>query len=250
MTRSQLVAVWDKAGQRVWLHGGNDGFMKQDPWRYDSSANSWDLVRDIVQSGPSARVSCCCLACESPGLVHLRRLQRDPLRRPFGISGDHYLDYTLQDKFFNNLDLQLHHHKLQLHSLPDKYFTHTVVKYHRKHQLKQPFHQHQHEFHFNIKNSRAGSSWVLWIFASFVAVFVLPVSIVSFRYHLYREVVVPVTIQERLPFKAPQPVDPPRLCVTSWVLLTLPVLSITSPPPPVAVHSGAARISIRLRSDM
>ena len=92
--------------------------------------------------------------------------------------------------------------------------------------------------------------WVLWIFAIFVAVFVLPVSIVCFRYHLHREIVVPVTIQERLPSKVPHPVDPPRPCVTSWVLLTIPVLSITLPPPPVAVHSGAARITIRLRSGM
>ena len=78
--------------------------------------------------------------------------------------------------------------------------------------------------------------------------FVLPVSIVCFRYHLYRAVVVPVTIQEPLTSKAPQPVDLPRPCVTSWVLLTLPVLSIASPPPP-SVQSGA-RISIRLRSGM
>lgn len=76
----------------------------------------------------------------------------------------------------------------------------------------------------------------------------MPVSIFCFRYHLYRAVVVPVTIQEPLTSKAPQPADPPRPCVTSWVLLTLPVLSITSPAPP-SVHSGA-RISIRLRSGM
>ncbi|CAE7945909.1 unnamed protein product [Symbiodinium sp. KB8] len=306
MARSQHVAVWDKAGQRVWLHGGYGTGLFGDLWTLGRGRSS--VWAEVTFAG---------------GLVHLRRLQRDPLRRPFGISGDHYLDYTLQDKFFNSLDLQLHHHKLQLHSLPDKYFTHTVVKYHRKHQLKQPFHQHQQQLHdvklehhmqqqyralrvprrvlplqaavllqaaslalqhpapppprvslqhqahlarpqhfryadnldrhfqhtlFN--HDKFGSSWVLWIFAIFVAVFVLPVSIVSFRCHLYREVVVPVTIQERLPFRAPQPVDPPRLCMTSWVLLTLPVLSITSPPPPVAVHSGAARISIRLRSDM
>eukprot|EP00439_Symbiodinium_sp_Y106_P062644 s5564_g9.t1 len=119
--------------------------MKQDLRRYDSSANSWDLVRDIVQSGPSARWSHVAAWDAKAQVFYIYAgyngtLCGDLWRFLVTTTSTYY---TLQDKFFNNLDLQLHHHKLQLHNLPDKYFTHTVVKYRHKHQLK----QHQQQLH-------------------------------------------------------------------------------------------------------
>ena len=76
------VAAWRKR----WLHEAGPAeirfFSKQLGSRQGHCA-----IRAI-----GTLVSCCCLGCESPGLLHLRRLQRDPLRRPLEISGDHYLD--------------------------------------------------------------------------------------------------------------------------------------------------------------
>ena len=54
--RSGHTAVWDDGSRMLWLHGGNDGFPKQDLWRYDSGQNIWSLI-SAEHAGPSGRWS-------------------------------------------------------------------------------------------------------------------------------------------------------------------------------------------------
>ena len=54
--RSGHTAVWDDGSRMLWLHGGNDGFPKQDLWRYDSGQNVWSLI-SAEHAGPSGRWS-------------------------------------------------------------------------------------------------------------------------------------------------------------------------------------------------
>ncbi|CAE7644006.1 Lztr1 [Symbiodinium sp. CCMP2592] len=54
--RSGHTAVWDDQSRMLWLHGGNDGFPKQDLWRYESEQNIWSLI-SAEHAGPSGRWS-------------------------------------------------------------------------------------------------------------------------------------------------------------------------------------------------
>ncbi|CAE7284005.1 unnamed protein product, partial [Symbiodinium necroappetens] len=223
MARSQHVAVWDKAGQRVWLHGD---VCRRAPQR--DRAMQWPGMMWLP------RWTLC-----NPGHPHAGLMLLPYIYAGYnGTSSTNIEQYECHDPYFHfkhqcYLKQQLwhcsiqhsHHHELHVNI---NHISHRQQHFRYADNLDRHF-QHRHFVTVTTTTATGGwvavaypqvPDWVLWIFAIFVAVLVLPVCIVSFRYHLYREVVVPVTIQERLPSKAPQPVDPPRLCVWSWVLLT------------------------------
>ncbi|CAE7891915.1 Lztr1 [Symbiodinium microadriaticum] len=53
--RSGHAGVWDATGRMFWLHGGNDGVLQRDLWRYDSIGDTWSLI--AAHAGPSGRWS-------------------------------------------------------------------------------------------------------------------------------------------------------------------------------------------------
>eukprot|EP00438_Fugacium_kawagutii_P010665 Skav207410 [mRNA] locus=scaffold646:102607:103314:+ [translate_table: standard] len=42
--RSEHVAVWDARNSILWIHGGYDGGLKSDLWKYDSISSDWLLI--------------------------------------------------------------------------------------------------------------------------------------------------------------------------------------------------------------
>lgn len=42
--RSEHVAVWDSMNSILWIHGGYDGSLKSDLWKYDSVSSDWLLI--------------------------------------------------------------------------------------------------------------------------------------------------------------------------------------------------------------
>ena len=58
MARSQHVAVWDKAGQRVWLHGGYGTGLFGDLWTLGRGRSSvWAEV--TFAGGPHSEIGPC-----------------------------------------------------------------------------------------------------------------------------------------------------------------------------------------------
>ncbi|CAE7724006.1 Lztr1 [Symbiodinium sp. CCMP2592] len=53
--RSGHAGVWDATGRALWLHGGNDGVLQRDLWKYDSIGDTWSLI--AAHAGPSGRWS-------------------------------------------------------------------------------------------------------------------------------------------------------------------------------------------------
>ena len=51
--RADHVAVWDAASSALWLHGGYDGLLHEDLWRFDSKVVRWTQI--IGNNPPSAR---------------------------------------------------------------------------------------------------------------------------------------------------------------------------------------------------
>ena len=56
--RAYHVAAWDGTNQAIWVHGGlggSNGLAQRDLWRFHTMSETWELVADQIQSGPSRR---------------------------------------------------------------------------------------------------------------------------------------------------------------------------------------------------
>ena len=51
--RSGHIAVWDSRNRAIWIHGGFDGALRQDLWKFDTESSNWFSVDSSYQ--PSAR---------------------------------------------------------------------------------------------------------------------------------------------------------------------------------------------------
>ncbi|CAE7663722.1 Lztr1 [Symbiodinium necroappetens] len=167
--RSGHTAVWDDGSRMLWLHGGNDGFPKQDLWRYDSGQNMWSLI-SAEHAGPSGRWSH--VAAWGSGnqviyihggildkyfaaFFHLFLVQWNPLWRRLVFFRHYYLNNT-HYKLYNqvkqpNLKLQQHisneqQLEQQLHDIHNWNFCYEHIS---DFQFEQ---QYQYDLHSNIQH--------------------------------------------------------------------------------------------------
>jgi hypothetical protein len=54
--RSDHIAIWDATSSAIWIHGGFDGTMQRDLWKFDTREGTWSRMPQTGRQ-PSARAN-------------------------------------------------------------------------------------------------------------------------------------------------------------------------------------------------
>lgn len=66
--RSSHIGVWDSLNDALWIHGGYDGALKQDMWKFDAQSNIWVSIPNL-DTQPSARAHHVAAIDETNGVI-------------------------------------------------------------------------------------------------------------------------------------------------------------------------------------